>query len=77
MPAKTSPIRRRCLTVCAMAALGLGLTTPVIAQPGYGDYSHDPDTLERGGCHRAAPSGARQRHRRADRMGLDLPRRAL
>ena len=45
MPAKTFSIRRCCLTACAVAALGLGLTTPVIAQPGYGDYSHDPDTM--------------------------------
>jgi UrcA family protein len=45
MFAKTFSIRRRCLTVCAVATLGLGLTTPVLAQPGYGDYSHDPETL--------------------------------
>jgi UrcA family protein len=50
---KTSPMVRRCLTTCAATALALAMAAPVAAQPGYGHYDNDPDTL--GGVTVTAP----------------------
>lgn len=45
MSAMTFPILGRCLSVAAVAALGLAVAAPAAAQPGYGHYDNDPDTM--------------------------------
>ena len=50
----TTPLARHCLGIAAAAAFGLSLTTSAAqAQPGYGRYDDDPDTL--GGVTVTAP----------------------
>jgi UrcA family protein len=48
-----TPLASRCLSVAAAAAFGLALTAAAQAQPGYGRYDNDPDTV--GGVTVTAP----------------------
>jgi UrcA family protein len=58
MSALASPIVRRCVKTCTLAALGLAMAAPVAAQPGYGRYDDDPSTVS-GIVVTAPPSSAR------------------